>query len=153
MKADYPTRFINSVIKQFQDKSNQRNVGNLDEYIILTIFFDIPKSFMLTELPFFENEVKSKHFLKKFHHFTKDCFEIDIKWKGKTFFSLKEKSVIIIIINRFYLAHPLYMILPSNITFTQYTHIHNIKTTILFDSGHPVATLARSFDNFFCVTT
>ena len=61
--------------------------------------------------------------------------------------------IIIIIINRFYLTHPLYMVLRSNITFTQYTRTRNIKITVLFNIGHPVAIPARSFDNFFCVTT
>ena len=46
------------------------------------IFFNIPKSFILIELPFCENkDIKSKHFLKKFHRFTKDRFEVAIKWK------------------------------------------------------------------------
>ena len=32
--------------------------------------------------------------------------------------------IIVIIINRFSLTHPLYMVLRSNITFTQYSHSH-----------------------------
>ena len=61
MKLDYSKRFINSVIKQFQDRSNQSNIDDLDDYIIPSNFFDIPKSFILIELPFCEtNEIKSK---------------------------------------------------------------------------------------------
>ena len=95
-KADYPKRFINSVIRQFQDRSNQSNIVDFD-YIIPANFFDIPKSFILIELPFCEtNEIKPKHFLKKFHRFTKDRFEVAIKWetrKVKTLFPLKDKSI------------------------------------------------------------
>ena len=43
-KADYPKRFINSVIRQFQDRSNQSNIDDFDDYIIPPNFFDIPKS-------------------------------------------------------------------------------------------------------------
>ena len=76
-KAGYPKRFINSVIKQFQNKSNQRNIDDFDDYII-------PPNFFLVELPFCENnEIKSKHFLKTFHRFTKDRFEVAIKWRTR----------------------------------------------------------------------
>ena len=62
--------------------------------------------------------------------------------------------MVINIINSFYLTHPIYMVLRSNITFTQYSpRTYNIKITILFNSGHPLAIPAHSFDNFFCVTT
>ena len=62
-KADYPKRFSNSVTKQFQDKSNQRNIGNFDDYIIPPNFFDIPKSFTLIKLPFCK--IAPKTVLKK----------------------------------------------------------------------------------------
>ena len=96
-KAGYPKRFINSVIKQFQDKSNQGNIDDFDDYIIPPNFFDIPKFFILVELPFCENkEIKSKHFLKTFHRFTKDRFEVAVKWRTrlvKTLFPLKDKNI------------------------------------------------------------
>ena len=83
-KAVYFKRFINRVIRQFQDRSNQRNIDDFNDYIIPPNFFDIPKSFILIELPFCENnEIKSKHFLKKFHRFNKDRFEVAIKWKTR----------------------------------------------------------------------
>ena len=48
-------------------------------------------------MPFCENkEIKSKHFLKKFHRFTKDRFEVAIKWKTrqvKTLFPLNNGSI------------------------------------------------------------
>ena len=53
------------------------------------VFFDIPKPFILIELSFCEtNEIKSKHFLKKFYRFTKDRFDAAIKWKTKQVKSL-----------------------------------------------------------------
>ena len=69
--------------------------------MILTIIlfrqiFSINRN-LLIELPFCEtNEIKSKHFLKKFHRFAKDRFEVAIKWKArqvKTLFPLKDKSI------------------------------------------------------------
>ena len=48
--ADYPKHFINSVIRQFQDKSNQRNIDDFDGYIIPPIFFDMPKNFYLDRI-------------------------------------------------------------------------------------------------------
>ena len=86
-KADYCKCFINSVIRQFQDRSNQCNVDDFDEYIIPPHVFDITESFILIELPFCENnKKKSKHFLNKFHRFTKYRFEVAIKWR-KLYFS------------------------------------------------------------------
>ena len=57
--------FINSVIRQFQDRSNQSNIDDFDDYIIPPNFLDITKSFIFIELPLCENnEKKSKTFLK-----------------------------------------------------------------------------------------
>ena len=60
------------------------------------IIFNIPKSFILIELQCCQNnQIKSKHFLKKFHRFTKDRFEVAFKWKTrqvKTLFPLKDRS-------------------------------------------------------------
>ena len=96
-KADYPKRFINRVIRQFQDRSNQSNIGDFNDYIVPPNFFDILKSFILIELPFCEtNKIKSKHFLKKLHRFTEDRFEVAIKRKTrqvKILFPLKDKSI------------------------------------------------------------
>ena len=55
-KDDYPKSFINSVIGQFQDSSNQSNINDFDDYITLPIFFNISKSFILIELPFYETK-------------------------------------------------------------------------------------------------
>ena len=49
LSADYPPRFVNSVIKQFNEKCN----GNTqDDYIIPSDFFDIPKPLVLAEIPY-----------------------------------------------------------------------------------------------------
>ena len=37
-KPDYPKQFINSVIRQFQDRSNQSNIDDFDDYIITPNF-------------------------------------------------------------------------------------------------------------------
>ena len=49
-KADYLKCFINSAIRQFQDKSNEHNIDDFYDYLILVDFCDIPKSFILTVL-------------------------------------------------------------------------------------------------------
>ena len=61
-KTDYPKRVIDSVIRQFQNKSNQRHLDDIDYYITPSNFLVIPKSFILIELSFYKNnETKSKH--------------------------------------------------------------------------------------------
>ena len=94
-KTDYPKRFINVVIRQFQDKSTF-NIDDFHDYFIPPNYF-IPKSFISIELLFGEsNQIKSKRFLKMFHRFTKDRFEVAIKWKTRqatTLLPFKYKSI------------------------------------------------------------
>ena len=75
LKVDYPPRFVNSVIKQFND---------------------IPKPLILAEIPYCpRNETLSKRFIKKFHEFTNNSYEIRIKWitkKVKQLFKLKSRN-------------------------------------------------------------
>ena len=62
LNADYPYRFINSVINNFQEKSE-----GTDDYIILPGFFDVPKKVVLVDIPYCsKNEELSKRFVKKF---------------------------------------------------------------------------------------
>ena len=77
LNADYPARFVNSVIKQFNEKCN----GNTqDDYIIPRDFFDIPKLLILAEIPYCpRNETLSKRFIKKFHELTNNSYEVRIK--------------------------------------------------------------------------
>ena len=91
--ADYPPRFANSAIKQFNEKCN----GNTqDDYIILPDFFDVPKPLVLAEIPHCpRNETLSKRFIKKFHIFTTNSHKIRIKRiakKAKQLFKLKSKN-------------------------------------------------------------
>ena len=60
LNADDPYRFINSVINNFQEKSD-----GTDDYIIPPGFFDIPKKVVLVDIPYCtENEEFSKRFMK-----------------------------------------------------------------------------------------
>ena len=71
MKADYPLRFINSVVNEFQ---KGKECGD-ESFIIPTSLFEIV-CFIFVEVPYYElNEIKSKHFLKKFHKFTNNSFQ------------------------------------------------------------------------------
>ena len=97
----YPLPFIDNVIRTFKEKNivdqNNATDGNDDELLIPPYFFEVNKSFILLKLPFSQNnEIKSKHFLKKFHHFTKNNFDITISWetrKIQTLFHLKDKKL------------------------------------------------------------
>ena len=43
--------------------------------------FEKKKTFLLIEVPFCEiNETASKHFIKKFHQFSKEKYDVAIKW-------------------------------------------------------------------------
>ena len=72
LNADYPLRFINSVIKQFNDKLSEKS-NEEDDYILPPDFFEMKKQVILIEVPYCEkNETSSKRFLKKFHELTKN---------------------------------------------------------------------------------
>ena len=79
MKADYPLRCINSAVNEFPPS-----------------LFQIRKPFIFVEIPFCEvNEIKSKHFLKKFYKFTNNSFRMVIMWKTRnirSLFPLKDKN-------------------------------------------------------------
>ena len=93
LKANYPIRFINSVINQF---NTRRTNTEPDEYIIPPGFFEVPKPTVWVELPFcVTNETSVKRFISKFNTFTKEKFDIRIIWKTKKvrqLFSLKERN-------------------------------------------------------------
>ena len=85
MKADYPLPFINRVVNEFQ---NGEECGD-EIFIIPTTLFEIVKSFIFVEISYCElNEIKSKHFLKKFHKFTTKSFRMVITWKTRNIQSL-----------------------------------------------------------------
>ena len=92
MKVDYPLHFINSVINEFQKGKD----GGDESFIIPTSLFEIAKPLIFVEIPYCElNEIKSKHFLKKFHKFTNNSFRMVIMWKTRnirSLFPLKDKN-------------------------------------------------------------
>ena len=82
----YPLPFIDNVIPTFKERNivDQNNVtdDNDDEHLLPPHFFEVNKRFILLKLPFCQNnEIKSKRFLKKFHHFTKSNFDIAVSWE------------------------------------------------------------------------
>lgn len=95
LKAEYPSAFINSVLRDFHNKQKNTRVDE-DEYIIPPDLFEIPKKTIMFEFPYCpENEIKAKRFLSKFHEFTNNMFQTTIKWitkKIKNLFSLKDKN-------------------------------------------------------------
>ena len=69
MKADYPLRLIKSVVNEFQ---KSKECGD-ESFRIPSGLFEVTKLFIFTGISYCElNEIKSKHFLKKFHKFTKN---------------------------------------------------------------------------------
>ena len=44
--ADYPHRFINNLINNFQEKSE-----GTDDYVVPPAFFDVPKKVVLVDIP------------------------------------------------------------------------------------------------------
>ena len=66
---------LDNVICTFKENNivEQNNINDSDdEPFIPPYLTEVNKHFILLNLPFCQNnEIKSKHFLKKFHHFTK----------------------------------------------------------------------------------
>ena len=80
MRDDYPLHFTNSVINEFQKGKDHGD----ESFIILPDLFGIMKPFISIEIPYCElDEIKSKHFLKKFHKFTNDGFRVAMTWKTR----------------------------------------------------------------------
>ena len=97
----YPLRFIDNVIHTCKERNivEQNNItdDNDDKPLLPPYFFGVNKCFILLKLPFCQNnEIKSKHFFKKFHHFTKNSSDIAISWetrKIQTQFHLMDKKL------------------------------------------------------------
>ena len=49
-KADHPKHFVNNIIRQFQDRLNQRDIDDSDDYIIPLNFFRFSKIFYLNRI-------------------------------------------------------------------------------------------------------
>ena len=82
-KANFPQRFINSVVAQFNNSTYDNNERNEeDEMIIPPQLFEIAEKMLFLRLPFCEaNENRSKSFLNKFYNFTNEKFKLIIRWK------------------------------------------------------------------------
>ena len=51
--------------------------------------FKVKKPFLLLEIPYFEqNKIASKRFIKKFHQFTLEKYDVAVKWLTKEVKSL-----------------------------------------------------------------
>ena len=99
-KANFPLRFINSVVAQFNNSTYNNNERNEeDEMIIPLQLFEILKKILFLQLPFSEaNEKISKSFLNKCYNFTNEKFKLIIRWKTqnlKSLFPLKDKIYIL----------------------------------------------------------
>ena len=93
MKADYPLRFINSVVNEFE---KGKEFGD-ENFIVATSLFEIAKLLLrFVEIPYCElNEIKWKHFMKKFHKFTNNTFRMVTTWETRnirSLFLLKDKN-------------------------------------------------------------
>ena len=92
-KADYPYRFINSVINQFNQKNIETTEGDM---LIPQDFFKIPKETVFVEIPYCPgNEKSSKRFIQKLNEFPKHNYDVRIKCvtkKVKTLFRVKDKN-------------------------------------------------------------
>ena len=78
-KAGYQRRFIEGVIRDFITPLDKDEL-----FIIPPNMFAAKKPFLLLEIPYCEqNEIASKRFIKKFHQFTGDKYDITVKWLTK----------------------------------------------------------------------
>ena len=94
LNADYPLRFVNKFIKQFNDKVREK-LNEKDDYILSTDFFEIKMQVILIEVLYCEKKKFFKCFLKKFHEPMNDLYDIKIKWitkKMKNMFCLKKRN-------------------------------------------------------------
>ena len=118
--ADFRTKFIDSVIKDFEYNERIKNQQidfiippNIfeepkpiivvetpfceDHFIIPPNLFEEPKPRIVAEIPFCEfNEKRLSIFTKKFNYFTNDSYDLNIVWetkKVKPFFPLKDKNL------------------------------------------------------------
>ena len=97
-KANFPLRFINNVVTQFnKNMYNNKERNEEDEMIIPPQLFEIPRKILFLQVPFCEaNEKRSKNFLNKLYNFTNEKFKLIIRWKTrnlKSLFPLKDKDL------------------------------------------------------------
>ena len=92
MNTDYPLRFIDSAIDEFQ---NSKDHGT-ESFIISSNLFGITKPFISTETSYFElRKFRQKHFLKIFLKFSNNDLRVATTWKTRnirSLFLLKDKN-------------------------------------------------------------
>ena len=81
LNVDYSLRFVNSIIKQFNDKLREKS-NEENDYILPPDFLEIRKQVILIEVPYCEKNETHKRFLKKFPELTYDLYDIKIKSKS-----------------------------------------------------------------------
>ena len=81
VKANFPLRFINSVVAQFKNNMYNNKERNEEyEMIIPPQLFEAPKKILFLQVPLCEeNEERSKNFLNKFYNFTNEKFKLIIR--------------------------------------------------------------------------
>ena len=93
LKASFPEKFIDSVIKRFVSPTQMEDE---DTPLIPQYFIEDPKPFILVEIPYcIENERLSKYFIKKFKEFLNTDCVVVIKWitkKVRNLFNLKSRN-------------------------------------------------------------
>ena len=94
LNADYPIKFIDNVINQFQSAQEEKN--NNEEYLIPPFLFEEPKETIMIEIPYCEqNEITSKRFINRFQELTQNRYKVFIIWKTKkvrSLFNLKDPN-------------------------------------------------------------
>ena len=95
-KAQFPPRFVSSIISLFKKKKEEENIEDDEDLLIPEYLFECPKPFILIEIPYSpENEELSKKFLYKFHQLTDNVYKVAVNWKTKkvkNLFSLKSRN-------------------------------------------------------------
>jgi len=95
INANFPKRFIESVVADFKHKQELNSRKGEDSLIIPPGFFDSKPLVLLVELPYCQlNEKASKTFQKRFEKFTNGKYNVIVKWltrKVQTLFPLKDR--------------------------------------------------------------
>ena len=95
-KANYPNRFVESVINEFKKKEEKSHEEKDESTLIPPSFFEKKRQFLLIEMPFRERkEIISKTFIKKLHSFTNSKHDAANKWltkKTSSLFPSKDKN-------------------------------------------------------------
>ena len=92
-KAGYPSRFVESVIRTFQEEKRDSSTNEEhEEQVNQAEQTEEEKPFLPIRLPFCEkNETVAKNFINKLKEFTGNSFKLNIVWQTKKIKSLCSK--------------------------------------------------------------